>query len=97
MDTAQNSCCLSRVKSFLGVFPSDELPSEEITNPCSIIVNVDASTQPGSHWLAKRFEPRSSQAYYFDSYGLPPFVQIFSRFYDATALSYIATRLQLKV
>jgi hypothetical protein len=80
MDTAQISCCLSRVKSFLGVFPSDVLPSAEITNHCSIIVNVDASTQPGSHWLAIRFEPRSTQAYYFDSYGLPRFIPIMQSF-----------------
>jgi hypothetical protein len=54
--------------------PSDELPCAEITSPSSIIVNADASTQPGSHWLAIRFEPRSPQAFYFDSYGLLPFV-----------------------
>jgi hypothetical protein len=97
MNTAHISCCLSPVKSFLAVFPSDKLTSAEITNPCSIIVNLDASTQPGSHWFAIRFELRSSQAYYFDYHGLPLFVPTIQSFFDATALSYNAMRLHFKV
>jgi len=62
------------VKSFLGVFPSDMLPCS-VTQPSTVIVNTDAHTQSGSHWLAIRLEPRFSTAFYFDSYGLPPHIQ----------------------
>jgi hypothetical protein len=59
------------VKSFLGAFPSDMLP-HSITQPSIVIVNIDAHTQSGTHWLAIRLEPTSSTAFYFDSYGLSP-------------------------
>jgi len=71
MDTIQISCTLKDVKSFVGVFPSDKLP-RSITQTSTVIVNEDAHTQSGSHCLAIRLEPRSSTAFYFDSYGLPP-------------------------
>ena len=61
------------MKSFLGAFPSDLLP-HFITQTSTVIVNTDAHTQSGSHWLAIRLEPRSSTAFYFDSYGLSPHI-----------------------
>ena len=71
MDTLQILCALRDVKSFAGVFPSDLLP-HSIPHDCTIIINADPHTKEGSHWLAVRFMPKSSSAYYFDSYGLPP-------------------------
>lgn len=75
MNTVQLQKIISQDKcmqeSFLGVFPSDYLPTEIIKYPACFIANVDSSTEPGSHWLAfyistpKRIE-------FFDSYGNAP-------------------------
>jgi hypothetical protein len=95
MYTNQISCTLSDVKSFLGVFPSDLLP-HSITRPGTVIVNTDAHTPTGSHWLAIRLEPRSSSAFYFDSFGLSPNVpdmQIFLR-RNCTVINYNTVQLQ---
>ena len=74
MDTWQILCTLRDVNSFLAVFPSDLLPSSRpVLNPCTLIVNADPHTC-GSHWLAVRLTPRSSSAYYFDSFGTFPIV-----------------------
>ena len=39
----------------------------------TVIINSDPHTKDGSHWLAFHFEPKSSKAFYFDSYGHPPY------------------------
>jgi hypothetical protein len=95
MYTNQISCTLSNVQSFLGVFPADLLPNS-ITGPGTVIVNTDAHTQTGTHWLAIRLEPRSSSAFYFDSYGLSPFVQDIQSFLrrNCTVLNYNTIQLQ---
>jgi len=79
MDTVQILCTLQNVKSFLGVFPSDLLPNS-ITRSGSIIVNTDPHTEKGSHWLAIHFEPKSSSAFYFDSYGISPIIPAIQTF-----------------
>ena len=73
MDTLQILCTLRNVNSFLDVYASDLLP-RSITKTCTAIVNADPLTEGGSHWLAVQFRPKSSYAYYFDSYGIVPFV-----------------------
>jgi hypothetical protein len=67
-----------------------------ITQPSSIIVNTDAHTQSGTYWLAIRLEPMSSNAFYFDSYGLCPYVPDFQSFLrrNCTVLNYNNTQLQ---
>jgi len=96
MDTIQIQNTLKDVKSFLGVFPSDLLTSHSILQAGSIIINTDPSTKRGSHWLAIRFEPRSSYSYYFDSYGNPasvPSIQEFIR-RNSTVCQYNTVQLQ---
>ena len=73
MDTLQILCTLRNVKSFLDFYASDLLP-RSITKTCTVIVKADHHTKGGSHWLAVHFRPKSSYAYYFDSYGIVPFV-----------------------
>lgn len=73
MDTVQVLCTLRNVRSFLGVFPSDLLP-HSIKRSGTIIINTDPHTERGSHWLAILIKPKSSSAYFFDSYGLPPII-----------------------
>ena len=73
MNKLQILCTLRDVKSFLGVFPSDLLP-RTITQPGTIIVNCDPHTEDGSHWLAINFQHKSCSGFYFDSYGLRPYI-----------------------
>jgi hypothetical protein len=91
----QITCVLKNIKSFLGAFPSDLLP-HSITVPSTIIVNTDNNTQPGTHWLAIRLEPRSSTAFYFDYYGLAPDIPDHQSFLrrNYTVLNYNTVQLQ---
>jgi len=73
MDTLQILCTSRNVNSYLDVYAFDLL-QRSINKTCTIIVNVDPHTKGGSHWLAEHFRPKSSYAYYFDSYGIVPFV-----------------------
>jgi len=73
MDTLKILCTLRNVKSFLDVYASELLP-RSITKTFTVIVNADPHTKGGSYWLAVHFQPKSSYACYFDSYGIVPFV-----------------------
>jgi hypothetical protein len=73
MSTVQILCTLRNAKTFLGDFPSDLLP-RTITQLGTIIVNCDPHTEDGSHWLVINFEPKSCSGFYFDSYGLRPYI-----------------------
>ena len=71
MDTLQLLCALYDTTSFAGGQPSDLLP-HSIAQACTVIINADPHTEKGSHWLAVQLLPKSSNAYYFDSNGMPP-------------------------
>ena len=62
--------CLTRVKNFIGVFPQDFLLHSQIYPPACFVVNLDVSSQPGSHWLAVYLDDSSVEV--FDSLGLDP-------------------------
>ena len=79
MNTTQIACTLKDMRSFLGVFPSDMLP-RSVTQTGTVIINTDPHTEKGSHWLAVLFFPKSSSAYYFDSYGILPIVPYIEAF-----------------
>jgi len=72
MATVQIICSLKKVKSFLGVYPSDLLSLSIRQQSGTVILNTYPRTQEGTHWLAIHFKPKSSTAFYFDSYGQPP-------------------------
>ena len=76
------------------VYASDQIPSTRIPLPASVIVNLDKSSQPGSHWISIYIDVQE-KAEYFDSYGFPPVRQEFITFmrknskiwtYNSTAL-----------
>ena len=95
MDTRQIICTLKTVNSILGVYPSDLLP-HSIQRAGTLIINTDPHTKKGSHWLAIHFQPKSSTAFYFDSYGQPPYntdIQTFLR-RNCTVWDYNKTQLQ---
>ena len=95
MDTLQILCTLRNVKSFLDVYASDLLP-RSITKTCTIIVNADPHTKGGSHWLAVHFRPKSSYAYYFDSYGIVPFVPAIADFVQRNSTTWDRNKRQLQ-
>lgn len=75
MNTLQLRRVLSRDaytrKYFLDVFPSDHLPSEIQRYPACFVANDDASTDPGSHWVAF-YVSGPNEVEFFDSYGNEP-------------------------
>jgi len=95
MDTVQILCTLRNVNSFLDVYASDLLP-RSITKTCTVIVNADPHKEGGSHWLAVHFRPKSSSAYYFDSYGIVPFVPAILAFIKRNCTSLDRNKRQLQ-
>lgn len=55
-------------KFYMGCFPADRIPRCRHF-PCSMVVNLDESSKPGSHWIAI-FAQSKHYVYYFDSFGL---------------------------
>ena len=97
MDTVQIICTLKNIKSFLGVYPPDMLPHCIKQQAGTVINKSDPHTKDGSNWLAIPFEPKSSKAYYFDSYGHPPYkshIQTFMR-RNCTIWDYNTIQLQV--
>ena len=66
-------------KLFLGVFPSNKLPRENL-RPCSFIANTKPSTHEGEHWIGI-FINKEGLGDYFCSYGQPPLL-LFAKYMD---------------
>lgn len=56
----------------IGVYPSDMIP-ETWQIPAALVFNTDNSKKSGTHWVAA-YVDRESSGYYFDSYGLKPYI-----------------------
>lgn len=63
------------IKNFRGVFVRDELPVKPGENECGIL-NLDDSDGKGTHWVF--WYKTGNVKIYFDSYGLPPPVELIS-------------------
>ena len=65
-----------KIKNFRGVFLRDQLPYKCKKNECGI-VNLKESP-PGTHWVCyfRESNKKGKRNYYFDSYGLPPPLEI---------------------
>jgi hypothetical protein len=87
------------VPSFRDVYPSVRLPHSDIfgRRPATVIINVDQSTEGGSHWPAIHVEPRSCTCFYFDSYGLAPIIPSIQTFLRRTCSVWDYNRTQLQV
>ena len=60
-------------KGFKGVFAIDEIDKIPISNKMGVILNLDKSNEPGSHWVALYIDTEDDQAVeYYDSYGEDP-------------------------
>ena len=60
-----------RCKNFIGVFSVDNLPSNRLVLPCSLITNLSKSNEVGTHFIAI-YISSTNQLFYFDSFGLIP-------------------------
>ena len=69
---------ISCKKMFIGVFAADTLPTN-LSYPCTLIVNTDDSNLPGQHWVAIHIDKKRI-GYFFDSYGMTPYVTNFINF-----------------
>jgi hypothetical protein len=65
-DQLNRSANRLRIPFFRGVFMRDALPRKPRYNE-SAIVNLDASSGPGTHWVA--YAKRGNRAIYFDGFG----------------------------
>lgn len=53
---------------FIGVFPSDNIPELKSGEMC--ILNLDKSSEPGSHWVS--YSRDEDKYYFYDSFGRKP-------------------------
>ena len=69
----ETACKLILRHNFKGVFPYDLFPLSIYKNtPYSFVVNLDKSTEPGSHFICMYITENIIE--YYDSYGLAPFL-----------------------
>ena len=91
----QIMCTLKNVASFLGVYSSDLIP-HSISRAGCLIINTDPHTEKGTHWLAIYLQPKSYSAFYFDSYGLPPYLPPVCNFLRRNSLLWDYNNVQLQ-
>ncbi len=68
---------LADVNNFIDVYALDELPP--ITTNQSMIINLDSSNRPGTHWVC--LYSTDDTVYYYDSFGVfpPPEIEHITR------------------
>ena len=66
LDTDEIDKLLGSSSKFKGAYPCDQIPNFP-DNEYSVIINVDNSSLPGSHWTA--LVVKGNNVYYFDSFG----------------------------
>jgi len=71
--------------NFLGCFAADKLPDPPTIYPAALVVNVDSSVLPGSHWIGL-FLPAIYVVEYFDSLGCTFYVHPLFVHYIRTVL-----------
>lgn len=71
------------------------LPSR-VCSSGTYIINSDSHDRPGTQWLAVYFNTKDRSAYYFDSYGLYPFVPSILNFVRRNSLTWRYNRRQLQ-
>ena len=62
----------------------------------TVVINADRNTERASHWLAVQFRPKSSSAYYFDSYGIVPLVPAIQTFIEGNCTTWDYNRRHLQ-
>lgn len=78
---------------FIGVFAIDMMPPI-IHYPSALIINLDFSSQPGSHWVGLFFDNKE-HCCYFDTYGRKPCTTI-EDYMLHNAISYTYNNIQVQ-
>ena len=71
LTTQQITDTLKDMRYFCGVFPINRLSFVLLPKPGAVIINLDDSYNPGSHWVSV-YITEKSEGYYFDSFGRHP-------------------------
>jgi hypothetical protein len=66
----ESKCKEMKINNFKGVFMRNELNRRKKTDKECLILNIDHSKNPGTHWVALFI--KNDVSYYFDSYGFDP-------------------------
>jgi len=88
-------CTLRNLISFLDVYATHLRP-RSFTKTFTVIGNADHHAKGGSQRLAIHFRPKSSYAYYFDSYDIVPFVPDILAFVKHNCTNWDRNRRQLQ-
>ena len=76
-----------RIPNFRGVFMLDQLQRMKPRRNECVIVNLDRSAGPGTHWIA--FCKRGTETLYYDSFGdLPPPKEIVQYIGGSSSIKY---------
>lgn len=86
---------LSKTPCFSGVYPSDRLPNKIVKYPSALIINFDRQHDRGSHWVAV-FIDGFRHGYYFDSFGLQPFIPSIRKFLNSNCRKWSWGKRQLQ-
>jgi hypothetical protein len=72
LDTWDLQALMCGERHWVGVFPLDGMPAPATSHkvPIKMIVNLDPSSQPGSHWVAL-YRNGEGNGFYFDTFGQP--------------------------
>ena len=87
-DELYNLCKDLLDETFIGIFAKDKLPNLNFKRNFCLIMNLDTSNLPGTHWIA--VVGRGTEAYIFDPLGLamPLFlINWISRYYDEWSIN----------
>ena len=87
LTTIEINAKLRNVEGFLGTYASDEIPPKPDLKTFSIVVNVDSSRKPGSHWIALVY--KTNTFYFIDSYGRRITNILFADEFKTTISNYI--------
>ena len=80
---------------FIGTFPCDRLPEEEILQrPFAFVANTDVYSQPGTHWVAFYCGSTEMPIEIFDSLGGEQKNTFFLKFLGDKAVTYNTRRVQ---
>lgn len=68
---------LRHIPEMKGVYSRNQIPrSLDVNKASAFVLNLDDSDGPGTHWVAVYHHPKSEYVDYFDSFGLPPPLEV---------------------
>ena len=87
-----SKCQELQIENFKGVFMRDELKSNAAKSDECLILNLDDSTNDGTHWTCLFI--KHGICYYFDSFGFPPPNEVYQYWKKFADKSYNTFKIQ---